>query len=59
MLELYKKYLNGEKFKRISDLDLLDLSINQPSDLVGSSKIMQDIAKKHSKNLQNNKTRLL
>ncbi|MEK3977489.1 hypothetical protein MKY37_00195 [Psychrobacillus sp. FSL K6-2836] len=53
--EIYKRYLNGEKFKSISDINLGKLPIKHAADLVGSSPIMQEIAKKHSKSLKHQK----
>ena len=54
--EIYQRYLNGEKFKSISDINLGRLPVKHPADLVGSSPIMQVLAEKHSKNLRlNNK----
>ena len=53
--EIYKRYLKGEKFKSISELNLRSLPIKQAADLVGSSPIMQEIAKKHSKSLKHKK----
>jgi len=49
--EIYRRYLNGEKFKSISEINLRKLPIKHAADLVGSSPIMQEIAKKHSKSL--------
>ncbi|TQR18485.1 hypothetical protein [Psychrobacillus soli] len=57
MSEIYKKYLNGEKFKSISEINLGSLPVKHPADLVGSSPIMQVLAEKHSKNLRLNKKR--
>ncbi|MGE8077481.1 hypothetical protein [Peribacillus loiseleuriae] len=37
----------------IREMNLGDLPIKQPADLVGRSPIMQDLAKKHSKHLNN------
>lgn len=54
--EIYKRYVNGEKFKSISEMNLGYLSVKQPVDLVGRSPIMQELAKKHSKYVKcNNK----
>ncbi|MEK4485896.1 hypothetical protein MHH81_09920 [Psychrobacillus sp. FSL H8-0484] len=53
--EIYAKYLKGEKFKSISDINLGRLPVKHAADLVGSSPIMQELAKKHSKNLKYNK----
>jgi len=53
--EIYKKYLNGEKFKSINEINLGRLPVKHPADLVGSSPIMQALAEKHSKNLRLNK----
>ena len=47
--EIYERYLNGEKFKSISEMNLGYLSVKHPADLVGRSPIMQELAKKHSK----------
>ncbi|PKR83407.1 hypothetical protein [Heyndrickxia camelliae] len=56
-LELYKRYLRGERFKSVRDVDLNHLSVRQPSDLIANSIIMQDMARKHSKVLHQNKVR--
>jgi hypothetical protein len=50
--DLYKRYMDGEKFKRLSEMDIGNLPIKHPSDLVGRSPIMQKLAKKHSKYLK-------
>ena len=49
IVEIYEKHLNGEKFKSLSEINLGELPVKQPADLVGSSPIMQELAKKHSK----------
>lgn len=51
--EIYKRYLKGEKFKNIRDINLGYLPIKRPADLVGPSPIMRELAKKHSKHLNN------
>jgi len=51
--EVYKRYLNGEKFKNIREINLGYLPIKQPVDLVGRSPIMQELAKKHSRHVNN------
>ena len=48
-MELYKKYLRGEKFKEIKNLNLTKLAVEQPADLIANSIIMQEMALKHSK----------
>ncbi|WP_313892396.1 hypothetical protein [Psychrobacillus sp.] len=54
--DIYKRLLNGEKFKGVRDINPERLPVKNPADLVGSSPIMQKMAKKHSKNLKlNNK----
>ncbi|KQL54341.1 hypothetical protein AN964_13120 [Heyndrickxia shackletonii] len=53
-LELYKRYLRGERFKGVKDLNLNKLSVGQPSDLIANSIIMQEMARKHSKFLNQN-----
>lgn len=55
-LELYKKYLRGERFKEVKDLNLNKLSVGQPSDLIANSIIMQEMAQKHSKLLKQGRT---
>lgn len=52
MMELYQKYLQGETFKGINEINLSKLPIKKPADLVGASTIMQEIAKKHAKTLK-------
>lgn len=52
MIEIYQSHLRGEKFKGISDINLNNLPIKNPADLVGPSNIMQKLAAKHSKNLK-------
>ncbi|MFJ5625425.1 hypothetical protein ACIQD3_22610 [Peribacillus loiseleuriae] len=47
MKEIYEQAQEGKKFKTVSEL--LGESLNLRSDLVGSNKIMQELAKKHSK----------
>lgn len=49
VFKIYERYLNGEKFKSVSEINLGYLSVKQPADLVGRSPIMQELAKKHSK----------
>jgi hypothetical protein len=49
IIDIYEKYLKGEKFKSIREINLGELPVKQPADLVGSSPIMQELAKKHSK----------
>ncbi|MFJ7935919.1 hypothetical protein [Sporosarcina sp. NPDC096371] len=49
IVEIYEKYLRGEKFKSMSEIKLGELPVKQPADLVGTSPIMQELAKKHSK----------
>ena len=49
--EIYKRYLNGKKFKSIKEINLGHLPVKRPVDLVGPSPIMQELAKKHSKYL--------
>ncbi|MBS4172754.1 hypothetical protein [Bacillus sp. FJAT-49736] len=51
-LDLYKRYLKGERFRGVRDLNLNNLSVEQPSDLIANSVIMQEMAWKHSKVLQ-------
>ncbi|WP_158553544.1 hypothetical protein [Peribacillus saganii] len=53
MIEIYRKYRKGERFKELSDINLRDLAVKQPADLVGSSMIMQQMAKKYAKSLRN------
>ncbi|MBA4536567.1 hypothetical protein H1Z61_05230 [Bacillus aquiflavi] len=53
MLQLYKRFKKGERFKGINEIDLRKLPIKQPADLVGPSLIMQEMAKKHAKTLKN------
>ena len=53
-LELYKRYLRGERFKGVKDLNLNKLAVEQPSDLIANSIIMQEMARKHSKLLNQN-----
>ncbi|MDP5277045.1 hypothetical protein [Chengkuizengella axinellae] len=48
MSEVYKRLLKGEKFKKISDLNLKELDIKQPSELVGSNPVMKEAARKHA-----------
>ncbi|UAC49650.1 hypothetical protein K6959_07560 [Bacillus aquiflavi] len=55
MLQLYKRFKKGERFKGINEIDLRKLPIKQPADLVGPSLIMQEMAKKHAKTLKNKK----
>ncbi|WP_186670660.1 hypothetical protein [Sporosarcina sp. BP05] len=52
IVEIYERYLKGEKFKSISEINLGYLPVKQPADLVGQSPIMQKLAEKHSKNLR-------
>jgi hypothetical protein len=52
IVEIYERYLKGEKFKSISEINLGNLPVKQPADLVGQSPIMQKLAKKHSKCLR-------
>ncbi len=47
MMEIYAQYKEGEKFKTVSEL--LGESLNLRSDLAGRNKVMQELAKKHSK----------
>ena len=47
--EIYAQYTAGKKFKTVSELVEESLHIKNPSDLVGSNKTMQELAKKHSK----------
>lgn len=49
MKEIYEQYKEGKKFKTVSELLGKPLNIKNPSDLVGSNKVMQEMAKKHSK----------
>lgn len=51
--QIYERYLNGEKFKSIREINLGYFPIKRPADLVGRSPIMQELAKKHSKHLNN------
>lgn len=53
MLELYRRYLNGEKFKSLGDINFGCLPVKKPVDLVGRSPIMQELARKYSYNLNN------
>lgn len=55
MYEIYQRFINGEKFKGVSDIKLDELPINNPADLVGPSKIMQALAEKHSTDLKRKK----
>lgn len=43
MKEIYEELKEGKKFKTVSDI--LDESLNISSDLVGSNKIMKELAK--------------
>ena len=52
IIEIYERYLNGEKFKSISEINLGQLPVNHPADLVGQSPIMQKLAEKHSRSLR-------
>ncbi|NDI34071.1 hypothetical protein [Chengkuizengella sediminis] len=52
MAEIYKRLLKGEKFKKISDLNLKELDIKDPSELVGSNPVLKEAARKHARNLQ-------
>ncbi|MBO0600161.1 hypothetical protein I2483_00665 [Sporosarcina sp. E16_3] len=52
IVEIYERYLKGEKFKSISEINLGNLPVKQPADLVGQSPIMQKLAEKHSKYLR-------
>jgi hypothetical protein len=52
-LDLYKRFLRGEQFKGIRDLNLTKLSVKQPSDLIANSLVMQEMAAKHSRVLKN------
>lgn len=54
-LEIYKRYLRGEHFKGIRDLNLNKLAVEQPADLIANSFIMQEMALKHSKVLKQNR----
>jgi len=47
--KIYAQYKTGKTFKTVSELLEESLHIKRPSDLVGSNKIMQELAKKHSK----------
>ncbi|WP_165786713.1 hypothetical protein [Heyndrickxia camelliae] len=51
--DLYKKHLNGHKFKELNEHGL-DLNIKHPSELIGNNPIMQQMASKHSKYLNKN-----
>lgn len=53
MIELYQRFLKGEKFKSLQDINLGCLPVKKPVDLVGRSPIMQELAKKYSYNLKN------
>jgi len=55
IVEIYERYLNGEKFKSIAEINLGQLPVNHPVDLVGPSPIMRKLAEKHSKSLRLNK----
>jgi hypothetical protein len=61
IVEIYERYLNGKKFKSISEINLGHLPVKQPADLVGASPIMQELAKRHSTSLRLNtkKTRFM
>lgn len=50
--ELYSKYLNGERFKSMREIDVGYLPVKHPKDLVGNSTILQALAKRHSKSLK-------
>ena len=43
VFKIYERYLNGEKFKSVSEINLGYLSVKQPADLVGRSPIMQEL----------------
>ncbi|HWL22674.1 MAG TPA: hypothetical protein VNR38_02800 [Ureibacillus sp.] len=47
--EIYAQYKAEEKFKTVTELLDESLHIKNLSDLVGSNKVMQELAKKHSK----------
>lgn len=49
MKEIYEQYKEGKKFKTVSELLSESLNIKSPADLVGTNKVMQELAKKHSK----------
>jgi hypothetical protein len=53
MLDIYRRYLRGEKFKGIEDINIRDLPVKHPADLVANSSIMQKMALKYSRLLKN------
>jgi hypothetical protein len=48
-----QKIPTGEKFKGIEDINIRDLPVKHPADLVANSPIMQKMALKHSRLLKN------
>ncbi|MGE8079043.1 hypothetical protein [Peribacillus loiseleuriae] len=49
MQEIYEQAQEGKEFKNVSDIFGKHLTIKHPADLVGNNKLMQELAKKHTK----------